>query len=350
VRLDRFDYDLPRDLIAQEPAGRRDASRLLVLDRAADRLEESRFEALGEHLAPNDLMVINDTRVFPARLSSRKPTGGEVELLLTERAPDEGGGQRWTCMVSTGRGLRPGLRLLIGPGLEAEILEGGDGPRWLIRLIASAGDVDAAIARHGTMPLPPYIRRDPVDGRSSRDVERYQTVYARQPGAIAAPTAGLHFTPELLQRLEALGIGLARLTLHVGPGTFQPVRAEEIEAHRLEPERFVLPDETAAAIDACRARGGRVVAVGTTVTRVLEARADDDRGVRAGEGRCDLYITPGHRFRVVDALVTNFHLPRSTLLILAAAFAGRERILAAYREAVARRFRFYSYGDAMLIR
>ncbi len=350
MKLEAFDYDLPRDLVAQEPAHHRDAARLMILDRIDGGVAETTFAALGEHLDPKDLIVINDTRVLPARLLARKPTGGEVELLLTEREPDEGDGQRWACLVSTGRGLRPGVRLAIAPGFEAAILQGGDGPRWRISLIADGGDVDAAIARHGRMPLPPYIQRDPDDSRAGRDAERYQTVYARHPGAIAAPTAGLHFTEQLMRRLERRGIAFARLTLHVGPGTFQPVRTNEIEAHRLEPEAFALPHETAAAIDACRSRGGRVVAVGTTVTRVLEARARDDRGVLAGDGRCDLYITPGHRFRVVDALVTNFHLPRSTLLMLVAAFAGRELVLHAYGEAVSRRFRFYSYGDAMLIR
>jgi len=252
-------------------------------------------------------------------------------------------------MASNGKGLRPGARLSIAPGFDADILDEVDGGRIRVRLLAEDLRVGAALERHGLMPLPPYIRREPEDPRRVLDHERYQTVYARCPGAIAAPTAGLHFTEALMRSLEALGVGFARLTLHVGPGTFRPVRGERIDQHRLEPESFHLPEATAAAIEACKARGGRVVAVGTTVTRVLEGRARDQGGVTPGEGWCGLYITPGHRFRVVDALVTNLHLPRSTLLVLVAAFAGRESILAAYREAVARRFRFYSYGDAMLI-
>jgi S-adenosylmethionine:tRNA ribosyltransferase-isomerase len=208
---------------------------------------------------------------------------------------------------------------------------------------------EEAIEQHGVMPVPPYIRRDPGDPREALDRERYQTVYAGPGGSIAAPTAGLHFTEAILDDLAAHGVVIARLVLHVGPGTFQPIRAAEVTAHRIEPEEFRLPPETAAAIASCRARGGRVVAVGTTVTRVLEAQAAEEGTVRAGEGRCDLFIGPGHRFRAVDALLTNFHLPRSSLLVLVAAFAGRERVLAAYREALRRGFRFYSYGDAMLI-
>ncbi|MEK7283890.1 MAG: tRNA preQ1(34) S-adenosylmethionine ribosyltransferase-isomerase QueA, partial [Acidobacteriota bacterium] len=250
---------------------------------------------------------------------------------------------------STSRGLKPGSRLPIAPGFEVEFLGETEGGRVRVRLHAAGGDVEGALRRHGSVPLPPYIRRDDRDAREAIDRERYQTVYARQDGAIAAPTAGLHFTEDLLAGLRARGIGTATLTLHVGPGTFQPVRAENIEEHRLEPEAFRLPPETAGAIAACRARGGRVVAVGTTVTRVLEGRTRDDGSVEPGEGSCGTYITPGHRFRAVDALLTNFHLPRTSLLILVAAFAGRERILAAYEEAIARGFRFYSYGDAMLI-
>lgn len=349
MRLDDFDYRLPPDRVAQEPAARRDASRLLVLDRKRPDVVETTFASIGEHLATGDLLVLNDTRVIPARLLGRKVTGGLVELLLVAREPADPEGRTWSCLASTSRGLRPGSRLGIAPGFEAEFLgEAVDG-RIRVRLQAEGGDLERAIEAHGTIPLPPYIRRDDADARDSLDRERYQTVYARADGAIAAPTAGLHFTTELLEGLRARGVATAALTLHVGPGTFQPVRVPRIEDHRLLPEAFRLPEETAVAIAACRARGGRVVAVGTTVVRVLEERARANGGVEAGEGWCGTYITPGHRFRAVDALLTNFHLPRTSLLILVSAFAGRERILAAYEEAIARGLRFYSYGDAMLI-
>ncbi|PYS93426.1 MAG: tRNA preQ1(34) S-adenosylmethionine ribosyltransferase-isomerase QueA [Acidobacteria bacterium] len=349
MQLDAFDYTLPPGRVAQEPAARRDAARLMVLDRARHAPEETVFAAIGDHLGPGDLLVLNDTRVVPARLLAAKPSGGRTEILLLDRTGEGDGAADWRCMVSPVRGLRPGLRLAIGPGFEAEVLVLPQDGRTLVRLRSENGAPEAAIQRHGRLPLPPYIHREPGDGRESLDRERYQTVYARREGAVAAPTAGLHFTRDLLESLRARGIDLAHLTLHVGPGTFQPVRAERIEEHRIEPERYRLPEESAAAVDACRARGGRVVAVGTTVMRVLEGCAREGGRVRPGAGWCDLYITPGLRFQVVDALVTNFHLPRSSLLILVAAFAGRERVLDTYRIAVDRQFRFYSYGDAMLI-
>jgi S-adenosylmethionine:tRNA ribosyltransferase-isomerase len=351
TRLEAYDYDLPPERVAQAPAGRRDAARLLVLRREgpAGAVEEGEIADLGTHLRSGDLLVLNESRVFPARLRARKPTGGRVDLLLVERDPGDPEGRAWRCLASSGRGLRPGARLEIAAGFEAEFVGEAAGGRVVVRLRATGMPEDEAIERYGVMPVPPYIRRDPGDPREALDRDRYQTVYAAESGSIAAPTAGLHFTRDLLDSLAARGIETARLVLHVGPGTFQPIRAPDVSDHRLEPETFRLPESAARAVAACRARGGRVVAVGTTVTRVLEARAADDGGVRAGAGRCDLYIRPGHRFRAVDALLTNFHLPRSSLLVLVAAFAGRERVLAAYHEAVARGFRFYSYGDAMLI-
>src|SRR5262245_23854515 len=333
MRLEEFDYRLPPDRVAQVPAARRDASRLLVLDRSAPGVEERPFASIGDCLAAGDLLVLNDTRVIPARLRCRKPTGGLVELLLVTREAGDPEGGAWSCMASTTRGLKPGSRLGIAPGFDAEFLGEAGGGLVRVRLHAEEGDVGRAIERHGSIPLPPYIRRDEADERDALDRERYQTVYARADGAIAAPTAGLHFTAELLEGLRARGIDTATLTLHVGPGTFQPVRALRVEEHRLLPEAFRLTEETAAAVAACRARGGRVVAVGTTVVRVLEEQARDDGGVEPGEGWCGTYIIPGHRFRAVDALLTNLHLPRTSLLILVAAFAGRERILAAYEEA-----------------
>jgi S-adenosylmethionine:tRNA ribosyltransferase-isomerase len=343
-----FDYRLPGDRVAQQPCARREEARLMVLDRAAPGREitEATVAGLGIFLKVGDLLVLNDSRVIPARLRSRKRTGGRVDLLLLEREPGE---PIWRCLASTGKGLRPGTRLLIAPGFEAEFLGEIPEGRVRVRLHADPDGVEGAIRRHGVMPLPPYIRREPGDPRDALDRERYQTVYAREEGSIAAPTAGLHFTETMLEDLARRGIGVAHLTLHVGPGTFQPVRTERVEDHHLQPEACRLPVAAAEAVAACRTRGGRVVAVGTTVTRVLEWCGRDGGPVRPGEGWCDLLITPAHRFRVVDALLTNFHLPRTSLLVLVAAFAGRERILAAYEEAVARGFRFYSYGDAMLI-
>ena len=350
MRLEELDYSLPPALIAQEPAARRDAARLMVLDRSnGAAATETTVAALGEFLRPGDLLVLNDTRVLPARLHARKASGGRVDLLLVARDPGAPEGDAWSALVSTGRGIRPGAVLQIAPGFEAVVLGEIQGGRVRLRLRAASGDVEDAIRRHGAMPLPPYIRRDPDDPRQAIDRERYQTVYAGPEGAIAAPTAGLHFTRALLDGLAARGVATARLTLHVGPGTFQPVRCERVEDHRVEPEAYRLAPGAAAAVAECRSRGGRVVAVGTTVTRVLESCAGDGGGVIAGEGWCGLTIAPGHRFRVVDALLTNFHLPRTSLLALVAAFAGAERVLAAYRRAVEGRFRFYSYGDAMLI-
>jgi len=359
VKLDLFDYDLPKERIAQEPAARRDASRLFLLPRreaegtgvsasteGAELLAEIPFHRLPDRLQPGDLLVLNDTRVRPVRLHARKPSGGAVELLLLEPQAEP---ETWTCLLSTSKGIREGTRLAIAGRLEASVLADPEQGRSVVRLEGEEQEQGDPIERHGEMPLPPYIRREAEDPRAPLDRERYQTVYARHPGAIAAPTAGLHFTEELLASLPGRGVAVATLSLHVGPGTFLPVRTGEIEEHRVEAEPFALPESTAEAVRACRARGGRVVAVGTTVTRVLEARAASAGTVEPGTGDCDLVILPGHRFRVVDALLTNLHLPKSSLLLLVAAFAGRERILGAYREAVRKKARFYSYGDAMLI-
>jgi len=333
LRTSDFDYDLPPEAIAQHP-GERGESRLLVLGRT---IEDRRFTDLPDLLDPGDLLVVNDTRVIPARLRARRPTGGRVEILLVERA----GPASWWCLLRPGRRLSPGTPLAIEGGPAARVDERADGR---FRLTFEQ-PIEPLLQEIGETPLPPYIDR-PAE---PRDRERYQTVYAARPGAVAAPTAGLHFTPALLDALQRRGVRRASLTLHVGPGTFRPVKTENPEAHAMDSERFEIPDATAEAVAAARRRGRRVVAVGTTVVRSLETAASTDGLVAAGAGRTGLYIRPGYEFAVVDRLITNFHLPRSTLLMLVCAFAGRRRTLDAYRQAVRSGFRFYSYGDAMLL-
>ena len=342
LRLADYDYALPAERIAQEPLAERDAARLLVLDRAGDALAHAGVRDLPERLAPGDLVVGNATRVRPARLRGRKLTGGAAEALLLGDAA--GPGRHRALLRCAGR-LRAGLKLRFEGGalapLDAEVVE-----------VDREGEVvlafppDRSPFALGETPLPPYIRRERAD---PRDAVRYQTVYARVDGAVAAPTAGLHLTPRLLAALRAKGVGWAEVVLHVGAGTFRPPREEELAAGRLHPERYELPAATAEAVRRTRARGGRVVAVGTTTARVLETCADDARCVRPGAGETRLLLAPGSVFRAVDALFTNFHLPRSSLLLLVAGFAGREAVLAAYAEALARGYRFYSFGDAMLI-
>jgi S-adenosylmethionine:tRNA ribosyltransferase-isomerase len=347
-----FDYELPPERIAQEAVEPRDAARLLVLDRDSSTRSHRRVRELPELLDPGDLVVVNDTRVIPARLIARKPTGGRVELLLLERVARSGPHrERWTALIGASRVPRAGSRLACGAGLEARVeATPAEGGGHAVVELHGEPDVWSRLEQHGLVPLPPYISREEDDPRSERDRLRYQTVFAGDPGAVAAPTAGLHFTEALLDRLETRDIARARITLHVGAGTFRPVREPTTDRIRLHEERFRVPEETAAAIAETRRRGGRVVAVGTTVTRALESRPSGAAGApEPGEGRTDLFIAPGYRFRFVDVLLTNFHLPRSTLLMLVAAFAGRERVLEAYSEAVAVGYRFYSYGDAMLI-
>ena len=343
MRTSDFDYELPPSAIAQEPAAERDSSRLMVLPREKGDVRHHVFRHLPDLLSPGDLVVVNRSRVFPARLLGRRASGGGAEVLLLR---DKGEG-RWEAMVRPGRHLRPGQRVTVDEDLtvvvESEALA-GDGRRQ-IRILSKRREVAAGLERCGHTPLPPYIRRP--DRPEDRD--RYQTVYAREAGSIAAPTAGLHFTPALLDRLRERHIEVAEVVLHVGPGTFRPVTAARVEDHIVEPEPFSVPEETAAAVAAARERGGRVVAVGTTTVRTLESVARADRGVEARDGHAGLVIVPGFNFRVVDALITNFHLPRSSLLLLVAAFAGRERVLGAYAEALRAGYRFYSYGDAMLI-
>lgn len=336
-----YDYPLPPGLVAQEPLARRDASRLLVLDRATGAVDHRRFADLPELLRPGDLLVTNRSRVFPARLLGRREGGGAAEVLLVRRREPDA----WDALVRPGRRLRTGSLVDVAPGFRVRIEGPSAGPERRVRLLVDGADPDDAIERHGHVPLPPYIRRP--DAPADRD--RYQTVFAREKGSVAAPTAGLHFTPELLDRLRGRGVERAEIVLHVGPGTFRPVEVDDVRDHRVDPERYAVPEETAAALDGARREGRRVVAVGTTATRALESAVDDAGRVRPGDGETGLVIVPGFRFRVTGALVTNFHLPRSSLLLLVSAFAGRERVLAAYAEAVRERYRFYSYGDAMLV-
>ena len=422
-----FDYPLPQGLIASRPAARRDESRLLVLERATGRITHRIFRDLVHLVPPGDALVLNETRVFPARLVGRKPTGAAAEILLlrpledgisrageqrepraaapplaagpavsdgrarrgAERTPGAAQAERahgdraaeaerahtastaqgddaqagwdaqaagtqaetwpadariWEALVRPGGKLKPGRVVEIGEDLRVEILDAASDGARVVRLLTPL-TVRDALARYGRTPLPPYIAREP----EPEDAERYQTVYARAEGSVAAPTAGLHFTPELLAALEAGGVRLVRLVLHVGVGTFRPVEVEDPAGHRMHAERYAVPAEAAAALNETRARGGAIWAVGTTVARALETVTDESGVVRPGEGWTDLFIRPPYRFRGVDRLITNFHLPRSTLLMLVAAFGGYEHVMAAYREAVRERYRFYSYGDAMAV-
>ncbi len=344
-----LDYALPDVLIAQFPPVRRDDARLLVVDRAGDTLGDRRVKELPDLLRLDDLLVLNDTKVVPAKLVARRETGGRVGgLFLRERSPGV-----WEVLLEGSKRLRVGEILTAGDDTDGEIglrLEEDKGEgRWVVR-VDRVGSAESLLERIGVTPLPPYIRRR-NDDRSEDDADRrrYQTVYARNAGAIAAPTAGLHFTPEMLNRIRGRGIRTAFVTLHVGIGTFRPLSVDRLDDHVMHSELFELSSDTAEAITACRARGGRVVAVGTTTVRVLESSVDEDGSIVPAGGSTDIFIRPPHRFRVVDALLTNFHLPRSTLLALVMAFAGVSRTRDAYAHAVEKRYRFYSYGDAMLI-
>jgi len=348
VRTDDFDYELPKELIAQTPPARREDARLLVLDRATGAVSHRGVVDLPDLLRAGDLLVVNDARVIPARLFARRSTGGQVEVFLLAPSAEEPGA--WTALVRAGGSIRDGEELAVdGADAGVRLVRRVAPGTWLV--VATDGDLGPLMERAGKMPLPPYIRRERDDPRAALDRERYQTVFARAPGAVAAPTAGLHLTDAIFARLADRGVGVARVTLHVGLGTFKPIESDDVEDHVMHEERYELTAETADAVRRTRAAGGRIVAAGTTSVRTLEAAAaaSADGMPAAGPGATSLFIAPGREFRVVDALLTNFHLPRSTLLVLVSAFAGRERVLAAYREAVAARYRFFSYGDAMLI-
>lgn len=338
LRLSDFDYDLPESLIAQEPCSARDRSRLMVLKRGTSSIEHRIFSDLENYLVPGDLLVLNNTKVFPCRLLARKQGGGKAEIfLLSEQGPN-----LWHALIKGGGAA--GRRLSVTADVEAELINEGLDGAWSVRF-HGINNIRELLPRIGKTPLPPYIKRDP----SGTDRERYQTVYAAREGAVAAPTAGLHFTLELLERLESKGVEFASVTLHVGPGTFQPVRTDLIAEHRMPPERYEVSSDAAEAVNRAREEGRRVIAVGTTSVRTIETAASGAGTVVPGEGVSGLFIYPGYRFKVTDGIVTNFHLPKSTLLMLVSAFEGRDRILSAYKTAAAEKYRFYSYGDAMLI-
>jgi S-adenosylmethionine:tRNA ribosyltransferase-isomerase len=339
MRRADFQYELPPELIAQAPLPERSASRLLTLDGASGAIADRQFTELPELLRPQDLLVFNDTRVVAARLFGSKPSGGRVEVFLERVVAAT---RAWVQMRAS-KPIRPGL-VIHTDGGELQVIERVQVPGGDLWEVATPGDALVFFETHGSVPLPPYITRS----AEGADRERYQSIFAREPGAVAAPTASLHFDTGLVARIDAMGVQRAQVTLHVGAGTFQPLRVEEISQHVMHAERYAVPQQLVDAVQACRAAGGRVVAVGTTVARALESAAAEG-ALAAGHGDTRLFITPGYAFRVVDALITNFHLPESTLLMLVSAFAGRDNVMAAYAHAVRARYRFFSYGDAMWI-
>jgi len=342
VEVREFDFELPQELIAQKPVSPRDHSRLLILDRKSGELQEAFFYEIIEFLKPSDILILNETRVRPARLHGQKnKTGGRVEILLLRPLDSQ---LKWEALARPGRRLQPGTRLDFGDRKQAaEIVEVSSSGGRVVRFF-SREDLEQSMAQCGQLPLPPYIKR-PLG-----EPDQYQTIYAREEGSVAAPTAGLHFTPELLDSIKGKGIKLGRVVLHIGYDTFRPVETEKVEDHAMHSEYFEVPRETADLINSARREGRRIIAVGTTVVRTLEASFSTEEEVQSGSGQTDLFIYPGYRFRVIDALITNFHLPRSSLLMLTSAFAGRERLLNAYRHAVKNEFRFFSFGDAMFIK
>ncbi len=343
MRLQDFDYPLPEELIAQWPAPDRERSRMMVVDRATGVLQDRVFLEFPEMLRKGDVLVINDSKVIPARLFARKTTGAAVEILLL-RSREGASSTRWEALLRPAKRIRAGTTMELDGGASVRVLERIDDRKWAVEFRTDE-PFESFLRRRGHAPLPPYIRRPKAGAASPADLERYQTVYARHPGSVAAPTAGLHFTEAILDQIRGSGIDVATVTLHVGYGTFTPVEAEQIEDHTMDEEYFEIGAETAEAVNAAR----RVVAVGTTSTRVLESAADERGRIRAASGSTGLYIYPGYRFRCVGALLTNFHLPKSSLFLLACAFGGRELIFSAYQRAIAEKYRFYSYGDCMMI-
>jgi S-adenosylmethionine:tRNA ribosyltransferase-isomerase len=339
--LDEFDFYLPPELIAQHPSGKRDASRLMILEKGTGTISEACFRDITGLFHDGDLLVVNDTRVIPARLIGLKDTGGRAEIFLVRRLAASG--EIWHCLIKTSKPPQGGARILLSEGLEARVLERVGEGIWALSF-SPAEDFEERLERAGEVPLPPYIKR-PAE---ANDRERYQTVYARVKGAVAAPTAGLHMTPDLLRSIRCRGVEILPLTLHVGLGTFMPIRGGDLDKHRMHREQYIIPRSTADKVNAAKTERRRVVALGTTTVRALEQAADGGK-LREGDGEADIFIRPGYRFKVVDAMITNFHLPKSTLLMLVAAFAGTDTLLKAYEEAVREEFQFYSYGDAMFI-
>jgi len=341
--LKDFDYYLPKALIAQFPLEERDNSRLLVLNRETNEIEHKRFFHLIEHLKEGDILILNDTKVIPARLYGKKDTGGKVEVLLLSKV--NGADSRWNCLINAHKSVKPHQQIQFDGCLKGEVVEKLNDGSFALQFFS--GDMfEELLEKVGTPPLPPYIKRNGTGNGNDR--ERYQTVYADKKGAVAAPTAGLHFTEKLLKKIEKKGVKIGFITLHVGWGTFQPLRVEKIEEHTMHAEEYEIGQEAADLINQAKEKGKRIIAVGTTTVRTLECAARNGK-VSPGKGKCDLFIHPGYRFRIVDALITNFHLPKSTLILLVSAFASKDFIFSAYQEAIEKGYRFYSYGDAMMI-
>lgn len=345
MKLTEFDYHLPPELIAQEPAPERDRSRMMVLDKSGGTFFHDHFFNLPDFLKQGDTLVLNDSKVFPARLYGQKETGAAIEVLLLKRKDNHDAGHTvWEVLLRPAKRVRPGTAILFNEQGRGKILDRVSEKKWLLELTTDC-PCDIFLERYGSAPLPPYINRKGDTSHRSMDMNRYQTVYAHHPGSVAAPTAGLHFTPDILNRLETMGVAIAKVTLHVGYGTFLPVEVDNVEEHTMEEEYYEISAETAAVISGAK----RVVAVGTTSTRVLESLADEKGRISAASGYTRLFIYPGYRFRRVNALLTNFHLPKSSLYLLTCAFGGTNLIHAAYTEAIRERYRFYSYGDCMFI-
>lgn len=340
--ISEFDYELPESLIAQEPLERREESRMLVVDRTERSLGDEHFFNFPKFLKKGDVVVLNNTKVFPARLFGVSETGAKIEVFLVREIED----RIWETLARPARRLKKGKKIFFGDDLAAEVLERSEEGRVFVKFEAD-GDFDTILEKRGKTPLPPYIKRDDED--FDKDRERYQTVFAKEKGAIAAPTAGLHFTPEILEEIKNAGAQLAEITLHVGYGTFEPVRVSELSEHKVMPERFEIDEKTAQILNNAKAENRRIIAIGTTTTRALESSIDENGNIRAGKRLADLTITPGYKFKIIDGLLTNFHLPQSSLLVLVSTFAGHELIMNAYKHAVRARYRFYSYGDCMLI-
>jgi S-adenosylmethionine:tRNA ribosyltransferase-isomerase len=340
--ISEFDYELPEALIAQEPLEKRESSRMLVVSRAEKSFQDDQFFNLPQFLKKDDVIVLNNTKVFPARLFGTSETGARVEVFLVRELEN----QIWETLARPAKRLKIGRKIIFGENLVAEVLEKSEEGRIFVRFKA-VGDFDAILDEIGKTPLPPYIKRS--EDNLDKDRERYQTIFASEKGAIAAPTAGLHFTPQILEEIKNLGAQVAEITLHVGYGTFEPVRVSDLSEHKVMSERFEIGKETARILNEAKALKRRIIAIGTTTTRALESSADDAGRITAGKQTADLTITPGYRFKVIDGLLTNFHLPQSSLLVLVSTFAGHELIMKAYEHAVRFRYRFYSYGDCMLI-